>query len=187
LAQQPVIQLRDAGGNPVSLAGVMVTAGVASGGGTLGGTASVATDATGAARFTDLSITGTIGNRTLGFSAPSLTGATSATVTLTAGPATQLSITIQPSSVAVSGVQLQRQPAIQLRDMSGNLVQAAGVPVTVDINFGPGSLGGTLTRLTNASGLATFTNLVLTGSGSYTLRFSSGTLTDAVSIGILVF
>src|SRR5207244_2784261 len=37
-AQQPVLQLRDGVGNAVSQAGVTVTAAIASGGGTLGGT-----------------------------------------------------------------------------------------------------------------------------------------------------
>src|SRR2546430_2553807 len=88
--QQPVIQLQDASGNPVSQSGTPVTATIASGGGTLGGTPTVTTNTSGTAVFTNLSITGTAGPHTLGFSAPQpFTGVTSGTVSLTAGAATR--------------------------------------------------------------------------------------------------
>jgi len=69
---QPAVQLEDAGGNPVAVSGVKVTAYVASGGGVLGGTVSVDTDSTGLAVFTDLSITASAGLKTLGFKSGSL-------------------------------------------------------------------------------------------------------------------
>jgi hypothetical protein len=185
-SQQPVLQLRDGAGNAVSKSGVAVTASIASGGGTLGGTATVSTDGSGIARFTDLSISGTIGNRTLGFSAPGLSGATSGTVNITAGPASQLSITVEPSSLAVSGVPFLQQPVIQLRDADLNLVSISGVSVSATIFSGPGALGGTATVVTNGSGTATFTNLSLNGAGTYLLIFTSGSLTHAISIGITV-
>src|SRR5947209_10312717 len=43
--QQPVLQLQDAAGNPVSQSGTSVTVAIATGGGTLGGTATVAAGA----------------------------------------------------------------------------------------------------------------------------------------------
>ena len=56
-AQQPTVQAQDAAGNPV--AGVRsVTATILTGGGTLGGVATLNTDAAGLATFTDLSILG---------------------------------------------------------------------------------------------------------------------------------
>jgi len=60
-----------------------VSAAIASGGGTLGGFVTATTDASGAAAFTNLSITGPDGIRTIGFSAPGLAGATSTTVAVT--------------------------------------------------------------------------------------------------------
>jgi len=119
LAQQPVIQLRDASGNPVSQAGVTVTAAIATGGGTLGGALTATTIGTGAATFTNLEITGTAGDRTLSFSATGLTGVTSATITITAGAATQL--TVRPSRRAPRRVACpsRQQPVIQVRDASG--------------------------------------------------------------------
>src|SRR5207248_2371138 len=154
-AQQPVIQVRDASGNPVSQAGVTVTAAIATGGGTLGGTLTAATSASGVASFTDLSITGTAGDRTLSFSATGLSAATSGTITITAGPPTQVSITTQPSSSAQSRSATPYRPVVQLRDASGNPAGQAGVTVTAAIATGGGTLGGTLTATTNASGVAT--------------------------------
>jgi hypothetical protein len=81
--QQPVVQLGDAAGNDVAQSGVLVTASIASGGGVLGGTTTVSTDASGRAVFTNLMISGTPGNRTLRFTAPGLTATTSNTVALT--------------------------------------------------------------------------------------------------------
>ena len=179
---QPAVQLQDASGNPVSQAGVTVTAAIASGGGTLGGTTTATTNASGVATFTDLSITGTLGDRTLSFSAAGLTGVTSGTVSVTAGAATQLTITTQPSDSVQSGAAFPRQPAVQLRDASGNPVSQAGVTVTAAIASGGGTLGGTTTATTNASGVATFTDLSITGTvGNRTLSFSAAGLTGATS------
>src|SRR5207249_8622811 len=96
-AQQPVVQLRDGAGNPVSQAGVTVTAAIATGGGTLGGTLTAATNGSGVASFTNLAITGTTGDRTLSFSATGLTVVTSGTVTVAAGPTTEEHTTTQHS------------------------------------------------------------------------------------------
>src|SRR5688572_16356660 len=187
-SQQPVLQLRDASGNPVSQSGVTVTAAIASGGGTLGGTATATTNASGVASFTNLSITGSAGNRTLSFSSAGLTGATSAAISITAAPpspATQLSITTQLSSSAVSGTVFAQQPVLQLRDASGNPVSQSGVTVTAAIASGGGTLGGITSISTDAAGVAAFTNLSITGSaGNRTLSFSSAGLTGATSAAI---
>jgi len=73
-AAQPVVRVTDAGGNPI--AGVEVTASVASGGGTLEGVATGTTDADGVAAFLDLGVVGT-GAQTLGFTAGAATGTSS--------------------------------------------------------------------------------------------------------------
>src|SRR5207253_1010586 len=185
-AQQPVVQLRDGAGNPVNQAGVVVTAAIATGGGTLGGTLTATTIGSGVASFTNLAINGTAGDRTLSFSATGLTGVTSTAITITAGAATQLTVTTQPSATAQSGVLFAQQPVIQLRDVSGNLVSQAGVTVTAAIATGSGTLGGTLTATTTGTGAASFTNLAITGAaGDRTQRIwatggtgvTSGTIT----------
>ncbi|HEX8271168.1 MAG TPA: Ig-like domain-containing protein, partial [Longimicrobiaceae bacterium] len=185
--RQPAVQLRDASGNPVGQAGVTVTAALASGGPALGGTTTATTDASGVATFTDLSITGTVGDRTLSFSASGLTSATSANVHVRAGTASQLTITTEPSDSVQGGTAFPRQPVVQLRDASGNPVGQAGVTVTAAIASGGGTLGGTTTATTNASGVATFTNLSITGAaGARTLSFSATGLTPATSAGVYV-
>src|SRR5213076_2861714 len=186
-AQQPVIQVRDASGNAVSQAGVTVTAAIATGGGTLGGTLTATTTAGGTASFTNLSISGAAGDRTLSFSATGLTPAVSGTITVGAGAATQLTLTTQPSTTAQSGVAFAQQPVVQLRDGAGNAVSQSGVTVTAVIATGGGTLGGTLPAVTNGSGVATFTNLSISGTaGDRTLSFSATGLTPAVSGTITV-
>ncbi len=160
----------------------MVTAAIASGGGTLGGTTMATTSNSGVTTFTNLSIAGAPGSRTLGFSAPGLTAATSSAINITAPPATKLTITTQPPSSTTSGVTFSTQPVVQLRDAADNPVSQSGVPVTVSVASGGATLGGTLTVNTDATGKATFTGLSLTGpTGSHTLRFTSPGLTEKIS------
>jgi hypothetical protein len=180
-ATQPVIQLQDVSGNSVLTSGVTVTASIASGGGTLGGTTTANTNSSGVATFSGLAITGTIGGRTLTFAVAGLTSATSGTITVSAGSASKLAITTQPSSSASTGVAFSQQPVIQLQDVSSNNVSQSSVTVTAAIGTGSDTLGGTLTATTNSSGVATFTNLKLTGTGSDTLTFSATSLTSVTS------
>jgi hypothetical protein len=184
-AVQPVVRLVDAGGSPVPQSGVVVTASIGTGptGGSLTGTASVATDASGVATFTNLALSGPAGSYQLKFASPTLASATSNPVVLGAGAGAALSVTTQPSSQAVSGTPFAQQPAIQLRDAAGNAVALANVAIGAAIQSGGGILGGTTSATTNAAGLATFTNLSLTGDpGTRTLRFAAigyGSVTSA--------
>ena len=179
--QQPAVQLQDQFGNQVSTSGIDVVATIASGGGNLEGSTTAPTDISGMATFTNLSITGTIGTRTLSFTSGTLTAATSNGIELTAGAVTQLTITTPPSATAGSGVALLQQPAIQLRDAAGNPVNQVSVPITATFASGSGTLGGA-TAFTDGTGLATFTNLMITGLvGPRTLSFGSGVLTPATS------
>lgn len=70
--QAPVVLLRDANNSPV--ANATVTVAIASGGGTLGGTTSVQTNASGQAIFNNLSISGSAGVRQLSFTVNGTTG-----------------------------------------------------------------------------------------------------------------
>ena len=109
-------------------------------------------------------------------------------VIATAGPAAQLVVANQPSTVAVGGLALTLQPAVQLEDASGNPVALAGVPVTVSIATGTGSITGTVIVTSDASGRATFVDLALSASAEkVTLRFVavlSGNSTSVLSAGI---
>ncbi|MGH7499082.1 MAG: galactose oxidase-like domain-containing protein [Gemmatimonadales bacterium] len=79
-SRQPVVEVRDAGGNLLN--GSQVTATIQSGGGTLSGTA-VITSVNGVATFTDLAIGGAGGSRTLRFTSASA-GVTSSSVSVSA-------------------------------------------------------------------------------------------------------
>lgn len=91
LSTQPVVEIRDAAGNLVQSASATITAALASGGGTLSGTLTVATVG-GTATFTNLAIAGVAGARTMTFSAPNLVGATSNQFTMTPPPTPVISL-----------------------------------------------------------------------------------------------
>ena len=177
LTTQPVVQVRDASNATVAGATNAVTATLNGAGGTLTGTTTVnAVD--GVATFTNLVVTGS-GTYTLSFSAGALTPATSGSITISALPPTQLGIGTQPGG-AQTGAVLAPQPVVQVRDASGGVVNGSTAAVTATLNGGGGTLSGT-TTVNAVNGLATFTNLVVTGTGSYTLTFASGALTPATS------
>ncbi len=179
LADSLVVVVRDAAGNPVP--GVTVTWS-ASGGGTV----SAPTVPTGADGHSAV-------RRTLGTAAgpestvASATGLTGSPVTFAAtaavGTAGQLAVARQPSPTAQSGVAFAVQPQVQLQDANGNDVHSAGIAITASLGSGPGgSVVGSVTAATSSSGLATFSNLGLSGpAGSYTLNFSGVNLTGATS------
>jgi hypothetical protein len=152
LTTQPVVTIQDAQGNTVTTDDTtVVTVEILSGGGgTLGGTLT-ATASSGVATFAGVTLAGTVGtDYVLRFTSGSLTEADSAPVTVTAGVASKLAVTTQPSTSAQSGVVFGQQPVIQLQDASGNDVSEAGVEVTVEIASGGGALGGTVTATTDA-------------------------------------
>ena len=173
LAGQPVIQLKDASGADKAQAGVAVTAAINSGTGTLAGTLTRNTDNTGAATFTDLAITGAAGDYTLKFTAPGYAQVSSAAITL-GGAAAGISITVNPPTSALTGEVFDpvAQPVVQVTDGSGQ--PAAGVVVTASVGSGGGTLQGTPTATTDASGLAKFGDLGVQGTGAQTLTFTAG-------------
>jgi hypothetical protein len=144
LGQQPVVQLRDSNENPVSQAGIVISAALASGasGASLGGSAAVTTDGSGNAHFANLAISGPVGSYTLRFSAPALTTATSSPVSLTAGAATQLLVSAIPTQTAGTPFSV----TVTLADASGNPVVNSGAAGTITLSrqSGTGTLGGTL-------------------------------------------
>ncbi|HEU5049296.1 MAG TPA: Ig-like domain-containing protein, partial [Gemmatimonadales bacterium] len=183
-AQQPRVQIEDANGNPVSAAGRAITAEIASGpgGATLIGVPTVATNSSGLAIFTNLGITGPAGSYTLNFTGVDLTGTTSAPVTLTAGAASRLAFTVQPSN-ATAGAAIAPAVRVTVQDALGQTVTGATNAITVSIGSNPG--GGTLSGTTTVnavSGVATFSTLAINRSGSnYTLNASAAGLTGTTS------
>ena len=154
-AQQPVIQVQDAVGNPVAQAGIGVTVAItAPGTGTLSGTMTVSTDNAGMAAYTNLAITGSTGTRTLTFTASGLSSVVSTGVTLGAGAATQIAVNGGNNQSAPAGTAVTTAPSVVVRDAQNNPV--AGVSVTFQVATGGGSLAGGSPQVvvTNGSGVA---------------------------------
>ena len=103
----------------------------------------------------------------------------------TYGSAGTLGITTQPSAAADSGDAFAQQPVIQLKNGSGDPVSISGVTVTATLGTTQGgTLGATLTAVTNGSGVATFTDLAITdegAGGNYTLVFTASGFTQIES------
>ena len=91
----------------------------------------------------------------------------------------ELVITTQPATRATSGETLAQQPVVLVTDKDGNPVE--GVLVTAKLTTGADTLSGTTTVTTDANGIATFTDLVLSlPAHTDKLTFSSPGLTDSV-------
>jgi adhesin/invasin len=177
--QQPVIRIVDRNGNPTPQGGVTLTATITAGpAGTLDN-ASATTNASGTATFDGLTLTGTVGNYVLTFTASGLPGVNSSTISLAPGaPAGLASVGEAPSGRSREA--LSPQPAIQVQDASGNSVPQSGIVVQASLT-GDGALGGITTMTTDATGVARFTDLSITGApGSRTLVFTSTAMQTSI-------
>lgn len=180
-AQQPTIQLETSQGDPIAQAGVTVTAAIATGGGSLGGTTSIQTSASGVAQFTDLAISGTSGARTLIFAAVGHTSAISSPVDVSAPSvsATRSTVSASPTSMTVGA---QSTITVTARDDVGTPVP--GMPVVILVS---GS-GNTLVQpagLTDSRGIATGT-LTSTTAESKTISAQIGSITIAQTATVTV-
>lgn len=189
LTLQPTVLVRDSLGNVVPTAGLTIQASLVSGAHTLGGTTTATTNADGRATFTGLRIDGPIGSAQLRFALASpAVEVTSGLISLGAGYARALAITQQPSATAMSGVALAAQPRVALRDAFGNPVPADGIPVTASLSPADGrTLAGTPTVNTGVDGVASFTNLSITGiAGTARLAFAGPDSITAITSADIV-
>ena len=175
-AQQPVFEIQDEFGNPVKIAGTVISAVITAGGGTLTN-ATATSDANGRVTFSGLSMSGTVGARTISFSSPALPTVTSS-MTLNAGAASQLVLTTA-ARASTNGSAFGTQPVVAIRDSSGNTVTTATDVITMTVSTGATTVG-TVTA-TAVSGVASFATVGITGTGgtTYTLTFSRTGLTSA--------
>ena len=181
--QQPVVKVEDSGGNVVTSNYSTVTASLTSGTGTL--VHNTANAVAGTATFSGLALTAAVGTYTLTFSDPGFVSVISTSFSITSGPATKLVITTAPSSTALSGVALGVQPVVTVEDAAGNVVTSDTSTVTARITSGGVSL--TNGAKTAVGGIAAFSGLAINALvGNYTLTFTDGTLTAAVSGNISV-
>ncbi|TLY49131.1 MAG: hemagglutinin, partial [Gemmatimonadetes bacterium] len=181
----PAVQVtaQDAQGNTATgfTGNITVAIGANPGGGTLSGTATVAA-VSGVATFSGLSINKAGTGYTLVASSGGLTDPTSTAFNITAGSATQLVFTGQPSNTTAGAA---ITPAVQVTAQDGQGNTATGftgnVTVAIGTNPGGGTLSGTAT-VAAVSGVATFSGLSINKTGTgYTLGASSGGLTGTSS------
>ena len=152
LSRQPEVRLETAQGSPIAQGGVAVTAAIASGGGALSGTTTVQTNATGLARFTDLTITGVSGTRTLIFAAAGHTTAISENIVLSAPPLSASLSTVSVSPSTINAGVGQSTVTVTARDEAGNPI--AGLSVVISAS-GSGNTISQPIGPTNSNGVAT--------------------------------
>ncbi len=173
----PVVQVVDAFGDPVAQAGISVAAAIQTGGGAVSGTATVATDANGQATFSNLRVNGLVGNRTMRFTSGGLTGITSGTVMITAGPAATIVANTTTSQSALVGQPVSVPPSVKVTDLDNNPI--AGVAVTFAITSGNGSMTGG-SQVTNAGGIATVSSWTVDANpGANTMTATAAGLTGS--------
>jgi hypothetical protein len=174
----PTVRVTDVAGNPVI--GATVTFAVSSGGGV----------ATGLTQLTNSQGQGAVGSWVLGNGAPNTltatvagSGITGNPVIFTAQSATEIAITGAPAGPINLGEDFNI--TVQLWDAAGAAVALPGVHLTIGIASGGGTLNGTVTRVTDASGAVSFTLINVTGSaGDRTFTITGPGLQSATTAAI---
>ncbi|GGE45057.1 T9SS type A sorting domain-containing protein [Psychroflexus planctonicus] len=93
---------------------------------------------------------------------------------------TSLAVTNEPN-IYTDAIALNPNFTVVIQDDQASTVIEAGTEITASIESGNGTLSGDLTATTDANGVATFSNLVINGSGDQQLKFTSSSLNPAVS------
>jgi hypothetical protein len=154
LSPAAVVQVRDAAGNNVALAGVEITVSISSGRGQLEGTRTVATDENGQARFGDLRITGATGSHKLIFAADGYRSVTS----------NKIEVEKASTTIVITGDNPDPSEIGQGVDVTFTVSAPAGTPTgNVEVTV---SGGGEKCEAPVAQGGC---QIVLTGSGDRTL------------------
>ena len=177
--QQPVVEIRDVGGNLVPTATNEVTLLLTSGAGLLLGTITKAA-VNGVVTFTDLNLQLAGTDKVITALSGSLTPVQSTAFTITAASPSVLVMTTQPGG-GTAGVAWTQQPVVEIRDAYTNLCSTSTDAVALTLSTGTGALSGT-TSVNAVAGVASFSDLSLNLSGSdKILTASSAGTTPAVS------
>jgi hypothetical protein len=173
--RQPVVQVRDAAGNPVQVPNVQVTAAIATGAGQLIGTVTQTTGSDGQVAFTGLGIDGATGAHTLSFAASGFTSVTSSTIEVTPVPNTPPTAA-DDDYTATAGVTLSvPAPGLLANDVDPD------DPMTAQQLDGPSH--GTLTLLPDGS-FDYSTTLAEPDSFTYQVTAGSGTASATVRMTV---
>src|SRR5262249_21386491 len=180
VAIAPAVQVKvaDAFGNGVAGASVSLAL---VGTGALSGSAPVASDAGGIARFNALSVN-LVGGKQLTASSTGLPNAASGTFNVTAAAAVAQQWAQQPTDVVGGG---GIAPAVQVKVVDGFGNGVAGASVTLAL-VGTGTLTGGGASATGASGVVTFSTLRVDRSGGKQLTAASGALAALTSVPFTV-
>ena len=128
---------------------------------------------TGVASFNDLSVDLVGVDKVLNFSSGSLCVPSNVFVIQAASVAV-LTVEVQPSTT-IAGSAITPSVQVKAEDSFGNVV--SGLSIVVSLKTGTGVLSGTLTRVTNVTGVASFNDLSVDLVGvDKVLNFSSGSL-----------
>jgi hypothetical protein len=182
---QPVVTVEDTNSRPVTADSTTQVQLTATGGtGTLTCTNAAPTVTQGVATFANCSIDKSGTTYKLTATATGLTSATSNTLTITAGAASQVAFTTQPGGGG-SGVVWPTQPKVTIQDSLGNTVNSTA-SVTLSIATQPVGNTATLSCTANpkaaVAGVATFAGCNIVGpAGTYTLTAASAGLTSGTS------
>ncbi|PYP45261.1 MAG: hypothetical protein DMD50_12100, partial [Gemmatimonadetes bacterium] len=161
---------------------VTVTIGTNRTGGTLAGTVSLSAEH-GVASFPTLHIDKAGTGYTLTATATGLAGATSPVFDITAGAATKLAFTVQPSAT-MGGAAITPRVQLAAQDSFGNIVTGFGDSVSVALGGTPppGTLSGT-TVVPAVNGIATFSDLSIAQlSAGYTLTATARGIAGVTSV-----
>jgi subtilisin-like proprotein convertase family protein len=180
-----VVSAEDQYGNLATSFNASVTAMLASGSGTLGGT-TTATAKNGVAVFSALAINKAGSGYSIAVSSTGLTGVTTSKFAVTPVAASQLVISSQPPATVTAGTTFGL--SVTAEDPFGNVATSFNGSVVLALAANPstGSLGGNLTA-TASQGQAAFSGLYLdTAASGYTINASSSNLVSATTKPITV-
>lgn len=182
---QPVVTVKDAGGNTVTSSTASVALALnGTGGGSLTNCGSNPKAAVaGVATFTSCRVS-QVGLYTLTATSGTLTAATSASFSIFNSPS-KLVFLASPSS-SLSGAAFATQPIVAIEDSGGNITSGTS-SITLAITTPNGAtLSCTANPLAAVNGTATFSGCAIGKAGSYTLRATTSGLTSATSASFTI-
>jgi uncharacterized protein (TIGR03437 family) len=166
-AQQLTAKVLDASDNPVS--GVAVTFTPPSSGASASLSVPLVTDATGQTAVT-ATANGVAGTYSVTAATAGVAASASFSLSNVTGSVGHVVFVQKPSNSAAGAV-ISPPVTVKVTDAGSNPL--SGVSVTIQVQGGTPALGGTLSAITNTSGVATFADLSITVAGTYRLEAAS--------------
>jgi adhesin/invasin len=182
-AQPFVALVTDSAGNPLAGKTVTFAAPTSGAAGTFTGnttTVNATTDVNGRATSPVFTANHTAGTFAVTASVAGVGRAASFSLANLQPAALKFAFITQPSNAA-SGAIISPPVRVQLEDSSGNPVSQSGVTVLLTLSQGTGNLFGASVQLTDANGIATFSNLSIDLAGTKQLQAFGSAEASAVS------